>query len=160
MNLLRFLVAPQNKTVISWNPLKISSFRGFFYSPKNVKTCRFRNLKISHSVFFQNPSKKPPFTWYFTYFQSFAETSFRYKRLLLPTCLNVEEKRRIETTKGQPGCGNDPTCRRMHFPPFSKIRCFFPDFRWFFRIEGTKKTTGRFPSLPFKLTELKRYSTT
>ena len=36
------------------------------------------------------------------YFQLFADSSFRYKRLLLPTCLNVEEKRRMERTKEQP----------------------------------------------------------
>ena len=37
-----------------------------------------------------------------SYFQLFADSSFRYKRLLLPTCLNVEEKRRMERTKEQP----------------------------------------------------------
>lgn len=45
------------------------------------------------------------------------------------------------------------------FLPFQKSGGFFRIFGDFSELKA-QKTTGRFPSLPFKLTELKRYSTT
>ena len=105
---------------------EIQQFQGIFLFPKNVKTCRFRNLKISHSVVFQNPSKKTTICLILHLFSIICRFIFQVQKTTfayLLECRRKEKNGKDNRIRGIARYSVEDT-----FRPFQKSGVFFRIF--------------------------------